>query len=62
MEDTQEKWLAVGQVAERFGVDPRTVNRWCHTGQIEHVRTPGGRYKIAESVVQSYFGQTDDRA
>lgn len=39
------------QVAQLFGVDPKTVRYWCVTGRLVSIRTPGGHRRIyAESI------------
>lgn len=39
------------EVAESFGVDPKTVTRWANDGRLATVRTPGGHRRYdAEQV------------
>lgn len=42
--------MTPGEVADLFGVDPRTVTRWANAGKLRPLRTPGGhrRYRAAE--------------
>jgi excisionase family DNA binding protein len=42
--------LTPGEVAELFGVDPKTVTKWATAGKLSCIRTVGGhrRYKTAE--------------
>lgn len=42
--------LTPGEVADMFGVDPRTVTRWANSGKLHPLRTPGGhrRYRASE--------------
>lgn len=42
--------LKPGEVAELFGVDPRTVTKWAKAGKLSCIQTIGGhrRYKTAE--------------
>lgn len=37
-----EELLMPAEVAEMFGVDPRTVTKWAREGKLPHARTPGG--------------------
>lgn len=39
-----------GEVAELFGVDPKTVSRWADAGKLDALRTLGGhrRYRAEE--------------
>lgn len=39
------------EVARLLNVDVKTVQRWCRDGMIEHVRLPGGDYRIPDHVV-----------
>lgn len=45
-----EQLLTPGDVAEMFGVSPKTVARWAEAGKLEALRTLGGhrRYRVAE--------------
>lgn len=38
--------MTMGEVAAAFGVDPKTVRRWCIEGRIPHFRTLGGRRRF----------------
>ncbi|MGH8931783.1 MAG: BldC family transcriptional regulator [Egibacteraceae bacterium] len=48
--DLQPDLLRASQVAELFGVDPKTVTRWANTGRLGSIRTLGAhrRYRAAE--------------
>lgn len=43
---SQRLYRAVWWVAQRAGVDERTVRRWCENGQVISVRLPSGQYRI----------------
>ena len=45
-----EELLTPGEVAELFGVDPKTVSRWADAGKLAALRTLGGhrRYRSRE--------------
>lgn len=45
-----EELLTPGEVAQLFGVDPKTVSRWSDAGKLDALRTLGGhrRYRSAE--------------
>ena len=42
--------LTPREVAELFGVDPKTVTRWAKAGKLTSIRTLGGhrRFRISE--------------
>jgi len=43
--------LTPNEVAEMFGVQPRTVREWINTGKLKGVKIPSGRWRVSESVV-----------
>lgn len=43
MADIRERWASPKEVANRVGVDQRTVRRWAESGLVEGRVTPGGR-------------------
>lgn len=45
-----ERLLTPGEVAQLFGVDPKTVARWSDAGKLDALRTLGGhrRYRLSE--------------
>ena len=49
----EEKLLTPSEVAEAFGVDPKTVTRWAQAGRIPAIRTLGGHRRYRESVVRA---------
>lgn len=48
-----EKLLTPGEVARRFGVDPKTVTRWARGGKLNPLRTLGGHRRYRSSEVDS---------
>lgn len=53
----QDHYL-VGDVADMFGVDWRTVMRWLEAGTLTRVKYPGGTCVLA-SEVESFFRQRE---
>ena len=47
-----ERLLKPADVAEMFGVDPKTVGRWASTGKLSSIRTLGGHRRFHEAEVQ----------
>lgn len=43
--------LTPGEVAELFGVDPKTVGRWATAGVMPYFTTPGGHHRFWETDV-----------
>lgn len=41
-----EGLLSSEDVAEIFGVDRRTVNRWARGGKLKAIRTPGNHWRF----------------
>ena len=55
--------LTPREVAELFGVDPKTVTRWAKAGKITSIRTLGGHRRFRKSEVDdlrnNYFKSED---
>ena len=55
--------LTPREVAELFGVDPKTVTRWAKAGKLTSIRTLGGHRRIRKSEVDdlrnNYFKSED---
>jgi excisionase family DNA binding protein len=51
--------LTPREVADLFGVDPKTVTRWAKAGKLTSIRTLGGHRRYRKSEVddlrQNYF-------
>jgi len=47
----QELFVGVGEVAERLGVSPDTVTRWCRQGRIPGIK-PGRDWRVPASVAE----------
>ena len=45
--------LTPREVAELFGVDPKTVTRWAKAGKLTSIRTLGGHRRYKESEVKA---------
>ena len=45
--------LTPREVAELFGVDPKTVTRWAKAGKLTSIRTLGGHRRYKESEVKT---------
>jgi excisionase family DNA binding protein len=43
---TEAKPLKAGEVAAKFNVDSRTVNRWVKEGKLAYFRTVGGHLRF----------------
>lgn len=50
-----EEFLSVGDVAELFRVDPKTVARWARAGRLPHFRTPGGHRRFRRTDIERYL-------
>lgn len=55
--------LRVRDVAQRLDVSPRTVRHWLLVGKLAGVRQPGGQWRVAADVVDTFTPPTapDDR-
>lgn len=46
-----------GELAKLLRVDPKTVSRWCRTGRLAAVITPGGHRRIPVAAVLGLLRQ-----
>jgi excisionase family DNA binding protein len=51
-----EALLAPAEVAQLFGVGPKTVTRWARTGKLNAVRTLGGHRRYRATEIQALLG------
>lgn len=49
-----ERLMLPEEVAEIYGVDPKTVTRWARAGRIRSTKTPGGQWRIYASEVEAH--------
>ncbi len=45
--------MTPAEVAQAFGVDPKTVARWARSGKLSHMRTLGGHRRYLRSEVEA---------
>jgi excisionase family DNA binding protein len=50
------------EVAELFGVDPKTVTRWGRAGKLPSIRTPGGHRRYPREAVMALLRGEPDGA
>lgn len=48
------KWMTPREVADVFGVDPKTVTRWASNGKLPYMSTPGGHRRFHSDVIAQY--------
>lgn len=48
------KWMTPSEVADVFGVDPKTVTRWAANGKLPYMSTPGGHRRFHPEVIEQY--------
>ncbi|MGZ4736683.1 MAG: BldC family transcriptional regulator [Acidimicrobiia bacterium] len=53
MTDISTRLMKPSEVALRFGVDPKTVVRWAHSGKLRYVRTLGGHHRFYAKDVEA---------
>lgn len=46
--------MTPSEVAEVFGVDPKTVTRWASRGKLPYMPTPGGHRRFHPDVIAAY--------
>lgn len=52
-----DQLLTPGEVAELFGVSPKTVARWSDAGRFEALRTLGGHRRYRSSEIHALLQQ-----
>lgn len=60
--DVTHNYMAIGEVAEAFGVTRATVRNWERAGKIRAIRTPGNQRRFAEADVEALLSRSDDWA
>ena len=60
--DPADELLTPAQVAQLFGVDPKTVTRWADTGRLGFIRTPGGHRRFRRSEVTALLADRSHQA
>jgi excisionase family DNA binding protein len=53
---SDEDLLSPREVAEVFGIRPRTVARWARTGRLSPARTLGGHRRYARAEIRALLG------
>ncbi|HEY5989200.1 MAG TPA: MerR family DNA-binding transcriptional regulator, partial [Streptosporangiaceae bacterium] len=56
------EYLAVGEVARLFGVDPSTVRRWERDGRFKARRTFGGQRRYSRVDIEAAIAQMEREA
>lgn len=49
------KWMMPQEVAEMFGVSPKTVGRWANEGRIKVVVLPSGHRRFYRDDIERFF-------
>lgn len=58
-----EKWMKNIEIAEMFGVDPKTVTKWFKTGRLANVKmfkTPGGHRRYNREDIMKIVKDNED--
>lgn len=54
------RMLTPSEVADRFGVDPKTVSRWAKSGKLHTVRTLGGHRRYDSAQVDALLSGSEE--
>jgi predicted site-specific integrase-resolvase len=60
--DPNEFSLSPGDVAERLGVNPKTVTRWAKAGIIDCLVLPSGHRRYSEASIEAMKKRAEERA
>ena len=58
--DQPRDLMTPGEVAELFGVDPKTVTRWAAAGKLSALRTLGGHRRYRRDEVHEMLEQRSE--
>lgn len=53
-----DRLLTPGEVAQRFGVNAKTVLRWANLGRLHPIRTLGGHRRYRETEIAALIAAT----
>lgn len=53
--EKQTAWLNLTEAARRLGVHFTTLRRWADAGEIEHIRTPGGKRRFTTEALEAFI-------
>ncbi len=59
MSEAKDQYLTIREAAERLNVNPRTINRWIHKGELDAVKLPGragGEFRVASTELERLLG------
>lgn len=51
----EETWFDLSDAARYLGVHFTTLRRWADAGQVEYIRTPGGRRRFAQRALDEFI-------
>jgi excisionase family DNA binding protein len=54
--------ISLPEAARLLGIGATTLKRWCATGQVPHVRTPGGHRRFSRGSIQTFAASLERRA
>ncbi|HEX2028861.1 MAG TPA: BldC family transcriptional regulator [Nitriliruptorales bacterium] len=57
MHEDKTELLTPRQVADMFGVNPKTVTRWANAGKLTPIRTLGGHRRYRASEIRALLAQ-----
>ena len=58
----KETWLDLSEAAQYLGVHFTTLRRWADAGEIQHLRTPGGRRRFSLTELQAFLHRSEQIA
>jgi len=60
MSEVKDQYLTIREAAERLNVNPRTINRWIHKGELDAVKLPGragGEFRVSSAELERLLGE-----
>jgi excisionase family DNA binding protein len=59
IETNEPAYITTSEAAARLGVNIRTIQRWCRSGQLD-ARKPGRDWLISREAVEAMTGQREE--
>lgn len=60
MSVSDSEYMTAREVADVFGVNPKTVSRWGKTGKLSYIKNPGSEWKrYLRTEVESFLVPTE---
>jgi excisionase family DNA binding protein len=60
--DEKDPVISLPEAARLLGIGATTLKRWCGSGQVPHVRTPGGHRRFSRNAISTFAASLERRS